>query len=122
MIDLHAVQREIALIGVRLGKTGGGPLREVEALGVRQIILAGTGGQAVGVERCGAITDLADLAGACPGNIPSVPSGREHMLATEQNTPDAIIGPANLVVERRHSRARSYSYSIGIGGTTVGTE
>ena len=39
---LHAAQREIALVGVGLGKAGGRPLGEVEALRVGQIILAGT--------------------------------------------------------------------------------
>src|SRR5437879_11847124 len=81
MICLHAVQMEIALVGVSLRETGGGPLREVQALGVSQIILAGTGWKAVGVKRCGAVADLANLAGTSRRNIPGVPGGCEHMLS-----------------------------------------
>src|SRR6266576_5094209 len=99
VVCLHAVQREIALVGVRLREASGSPLGEVAALGVGQIILTGAGGQAVRIERCGAVTDLADLAGKRRRNIPSVPSGREHMLSAKQDAPDAIIGTPDLVVE-----------------------
>src|SRR5882724_9533480 len=77
----------------------GVPLRFVEVFCVRQIILAGTRWQTVRVKRCGAVTDLTNLAGTRRGNVPGVPGGREHMLSTQQNTPNAIIGPADLVVE-----------------------
>src|SRR5438046_626069 len=99
MVYLHAVQRKIALVGVRLRETAGGPLREIQALRVGQIILAGARCQTVGVKRCGAVTDSANLTGTRGRNVPSVPSRRENMLSAKQDAPDAIIGPTDLIVK-----------------------
>jgi len=57
----------------------------------------------VGVKRCGAVADLADLAGTRRGEVPGIPGGGEHVLATEQDTPDGIIGTADLRVKRGHA-------------------
>ena len=103
MVYLHTVQREIALIGVGFREAGRSPLGFVDVFGVGQVILAGTRSQTVRVKGCRAIAHPADLTGTRRRNIPSVPSGREHMLAAEQNTPNPIVGPPNLVVERRHA-------------------
>jgi len=89
MIYLHAVQREIALVGVRFREAARSPLGEIEVLGVGQLILAGTRWQTVGVKRCSAIADLADLAGTRRGEVPGIPGSGEHVLATEQDTPTA---------------------------------
>src|SRR5712664_2193478 len=81
IVYLHAVQREIALVGVRFREAGGSPPGKIEALGVRQVILAGTAGHTVRVKRCCAVANLAHLAGTSRRNIPGVPGGCEHMLS-----------------------------------------
>src|SRR5229473_7439733 len=105
MICLHAVQREIALVGVSLREAGGAPPREVQALGVSQIILAGTRWQTVGVKGRCAVAHLADLAGARYRSVPGKPRSGEDVFATEQDTADGVIGTADLRVERRHAGA-----------------
>src|SRR5437016_13532180 len=119
MVYLHAVQREIALVRVGFREATGGPLGEIEAFCVRQVILAGTRCQTVRVKRCRAVANLADLTGTRRSNIPSVPSGRKHMLSTEQDAPDAVIGPTNLRVERRHAGARWYCRSRGARSAAI---
>src|SRR5258706_12047995 len=99
MICLHAVQREIALVGISLREAGGGPLRELQALGVSQIVLAGTRWQTVGVKGRCAVPDLADLARTRHRSIPGKPRGGEHMLSTKKDAPHCIVRPTNLIVE-----------------------
>src|SRR5437879_104758 len=105
VVYFHAAQREIALVGVRLREAGRSPLRFVKVFCVRQVILAGTRGQTAGAEACSAIANLADLARARNGSIPGKPGSGEHVFATEQDTADSVIGPADLRVERRHAGA-----------------
>src|SRR5690348_5854459 len=60
-LDLHAAQGKSRLVRVRFGETGGGPLREVQALCIRQVKLARTASQ-VRAERCSMGTYTANLA------------------------------------------------------------
>src|SRR6202035_3899055 len=75
------------------------------------------------VKRGGAVPDLADLTGTSGRNVPGVPGCGEHVLTTEEDTPEGIIGPAYLVVERRHAGAGCRRQPRGrIGGAAVGSK